>query len=212
MEVGRQEAVHGQVVKGGQELTGSQVAGGAEDDHAGGLGATVLAQAREERMTVGVGHRSLEAAPSEEDFATVLKEADGAFLANQNFHDVEARMTRTPDLTQPAGRGPTQSPLFPPIHRPIPFPADFRRPCLNFDEHEHLALEHNEIEFVAAVSPVRREASATLAEIVRLGQTLALGAEVGRRRTSLPPSLEGRPQFEEKHGRWDLKGGFYATP
>jgi len=160
----------------------------------------VLAQAREERMTVGVGHRSLEAAPSEEDFATVLKEADGAFLANQNFHDVEARMTLAPDLTQPAGRRPPQSPLFPPIHGPIPFPADFRRPCLNLDEDEHLAFEHDEVEFIAAVSPVHREASAPLPEIVRLGETLALGAEVDRRRTSSPPRQERRPQFEEKHG------------
>jgi hypothetical protein len=110
-------------------------------------------------MTVGVGHRSLEAAPSEEDFATVLKEADGAFLANQNFHDVEACMTRTPDLTHPAGRRPSQSRLFPPIHCPIPFPADFRRPCLNFDEHEHLAFKDDEVEFIAAMSPIHREAA-----------------------------------------------------
>jgi hypothetical protein len=151
-------------------------------------------------MTVGVGHRSLEAAPSEEDFATVLKEADGAFLANQNFHDVEARMTLTPDLTHPTGRRPPQSPLFPSIHRPIPFPSNFRRPCLNFDEHEYLALEHDEIELVASVSPIHREASAPLPEIVRLGETLALGAEVGRHRTSSPPRQERRPQFEEKHG------------
>jgi hypothetical protein len=163
-------------------------------------------------MTVGVGHRSLEAAPSEEDFATVLKEADGAFLANQNFHDVEARMTRTPDLTQPTGRRPPQSPLFPSIHRPIPFPTDFRRPCLNFDEHEYLSLEHDEIELVAAVSPIHCEASAPLPEIVRLGETLAQGAEVGRRRTPSAPSQKSRPQFGEKHGRWDLKRGFSATP
>ena len=162
-------------------------------------------------MTVGVGHRSLEAAPSEEDFATVLKEADGAFLANQNFHDVEARMTRTPDLPDPTGRRPPQSPLFPSIHSPIPFPADFRRPCLNLDEDEHLSFEDDEVELVAAVSPIHRETSAALPEIVRLGETLALGAEVGRRRTSSPPSQERRPYFEEKHGRWDPKGGFSAT-
>ena len=195
VEVGREQAVDGQVIKGRQELAGSQVARGAEDDHAGGLGAAVLAQAREERMTVGVGHRSLEAATSEEDFATVLKEADGAFLANQNFHDVEARMTRTPDLSHPTGRRPPQSPLFPPIHRPIPFPADFRRPCLNLDEDEHLAFENDEIEFIAAVSPVYREASTALPEIVRLGETLAQGAEFGRRRTSSAPSQKSRPQF-----------------
>ena len=107
-------------------------------------------------MTVGVGHRSLEAATPEEDFATVLKEADGAFLANQNFHDVEARMTRTPDLADPAGGRPSQSPLFPSIHRPIAFPSSFRRPCLNFDEDEHLALEDDQVEFVSAMSPVGR--------------------------------------------------------
>jgi hypothetical protein len=146
-------------------------------------------------MTVGVGHRSLEAAPSEEDFATVLKEADGAFLANQNFHDVEARMTRTPDLSHPTGRRPPQSPLFPPINRPIPFPAEFCRPCLNLDEDEHLAFENDEIEFIAAVSPVHREASTALPEIVRLGETLAQGAEVGRRRTSSAPSQKSQPQI-----------------
>ena len=152
-------------------------------------------------MTVGVGHRSLEAATSEEDFATVLKEADGAFLANQNFHEVEARMTRTPDLSHPTGRRPPQSPLFPPIHRPIPFPADFRRPCLNLDEDEHLAFENDEIEFIAAVSPVHREASAALPEIVRLGETLAPGAEIGRRGPALPPVTKRRPEFGEKHVR-----------
>ena len=151
-------------------------------------------------MTVGVGHRSLEAAPSEEDFATVLKEADGAFLANQNFHDVEARMTRTPDLSHPAGRRPPQSPLFPPIHRPIPFPAEFRCPCLDLDEDEHLALDDDEIEFITAVSPIHRETSAALATIVRLGEKLAPGAEVGWHGPDPAPRAERRPEFEEKHG------------
>jgi hypothetical protein len=163
-------------------------------------------------MTVGVGHRGLEAAPSEEDFATVLKEADGAFLANQNFHDVEARMTLAPDLLNPTGCGPPQSPLFPSIHRPIPFPADFGRPCLNLDEDKHLAFEDDKVEFVATVPPIRRETSTALPTIVLLGETLAPGAEVGRYRPPSPPSQERRPQFGEKHGSWHLKGGFTATP
>jgi hypothetical protein len=161
-------------------------------------------------MTVGIGHRSLEAATPEEDFATVLKEADGAFLANQNFHDVEARMTRTPDLADPSAGGPPQSPLFPSIHRPIPFPAAFCRPCLNFDEHEHLALEDDEVELVAAMTPVDGEAAATLATVMLLGTPLSPGAEVGRDGTAAPPSEERRPRFEEKHGREDPKGGVSA--
>ena len=169
VEVRRQEAVDRQVVQGGQELTGGQVAGGAEDDHAGRLGAAVLAQAGKERMAVGVGHRSLEAATPEEDFATVLKEADGAFLANQNFHDVEARMTRTPDLAEPSAGGPPQSPLFPSIHRPIPFPALVGVAGLDLDEDEHFALEDDEVELVAAMSPVDREAPAALPAIMRFG-------------------------------------------
>lgn len=131
----------------------------------------------------------------------MLKEADGAFLANQNFHDVEARMTRTPDLLHPTSRRPPQSPLFPPIHGPIPFPAEFCRPCLNLDEDEHLGFENDEIEFIAAVSPVHREASAALPEIVRLGETLASGAKIGRRGPALPPVTERRPEFGEKHVR-----------
>jgi hypothetical protein len=152
-------------------------------------------------MTVGVGHRSLEAATPEEDFATVLKEADGAFLANQNFHDVEARMTRTPDLTEPSAGGPPQSPLFPSIHRPIPFPTLVGVAGLDLDEDEHLALEDDQVELVAPVSPVHREASTALPEIVRLGETLALGAEVGRRRTPDPPRAQCLTEFVPKHVR-----------
>jgi hypothetical protein len=61
------------------------------------------------------------------------------------------------------------------------------------------------------VSPIHRETSAPLPEIVRLGETLAPGAEIGRRRTSSAPSQKSRPQFGEKHDRWDPKGGFSAT-
>jgi len=57
MEVRGQEAVDGQVVEGGQQLAGGEVAGGAEDDHAGRLGAAVLAEAGKEGMAVGCGHR-----------------------------------------------------------------------------------------------------------------------------------------------------------
>lgn len=152
-------------------------------------------------MTVGVGHRSLEAATPEEDFATVLKEADGAFLANQNFHDVEARMTRAPDLTEPSAGGPPQSPLFPPIHRPIPFPALFGVAGLDLDEDEHRAFEDDEVELVAPVAPVDREATATLATVVRFGLALAPGAEIGRRRSPDPPSSQDLAEFAPKHGR-----------
>jgi hypothetical protein len=146
-------------------------------------------------MTVGVGHRSLEAATPEEDFATVLKEADGAFLANQNFHDVEARMTRTPDLPEPSAGGPPQSPLFPSIHRPIPFPALVGVAGLDLDEDEHLALEDDQVELVAPVPPVDREAAAALPAVVSLGLAFAPSAEIGRRRTSPPPSQHRLPQF-----------------
>jgi hypothetical protein len=161
-------------------------------------------------MAVGVGHRSLEAATSEEDFATVLKEADGAFLANQNFHDVEARMTRTPDLADPSARGPSQSPLFPPIHRPIPFPALVAGPGLDFDEDEHLALEDDEVEFVAAVTPVDGETATTPAAIMLFGLALAPSAEIDGHGTAAPPFPDDGPQFRQKHGREDLKGDVSA--
>jgi hypothetical protein len=138
-------------------------------------------------MTVGVGHRSLEAAPPEEDFATVLKEADGAFLANQNFHDVEARMTLAPDLPKPTCRRPPQSPLFPSIHCPVPFPADFRSPCLNLDEDEYFTLEDDEVEFIAPVPPIGRQASAALSPIILLGLPLPPGAETDGLGADLPP-------------------------
>jgi hypothetical protein len=152
-------------------------------------------------MTVGVGHRSLEAATPEEDFATVLKEADGAFLANQNFHDVEARMTRTPDLANPSTGGPPQSPLFPSIHRPIPFPALIGVAGLDLDEDEYLALEDDQVEFVAPVPPVDREAAAALPAIVGLGLAFAPGAEIGRRRTPDPPRPQDLAEFVPKHVR-----------
>jgi hypothetical protein len=152
-------------------------------------------------MTVGIGHRSLEAATPEEDFATVLKEADGAFLANQNFHDVEARMTRTPDLTEPSAGGPPQSPLFPSIHRPIPFPALFGVAGLDLDEDEHLALEDDQVQFVAPMTPVDREAAAALSAVIRLGLAFAPGAEIGRRRTADPPRPQCLTEFVPKHVR-----------
>jgi hypothetical protein len=152
-------------------------------------------------MTVGVGHRSLEAATPEEDFATVLKEADGAFLANQNFHDVEARMTRTPDLTEPSAGGPPQSPLFPSIHRPIPFPTLIGVAGLDLDEDEYLALEDDQVELIAPVPPVDREAAAALSAIVSLGLAFAPGAEIGRGRTPDPPRAQCLTEFVPKHVR-----------
>lgn len=151
-------------------------------------------------MTVGVGHRSLEAAPPEEDFATVLKEADGAFLANQNFHDVEARMTLAPDLPYPSARHPAQSLLFPSIDGPIPFPADFRRPRLHLDEDQHVALEDDEVELVAGMPPVRRQDAPPLPTIMGGGDLLAPGTEFGRRGAKPTPSPERPPEFGEKHG------------
>jgi hypothetical protein len=150
-------------------------------------------------MTVGVGHRSLDAAASEEDFATVLKEADEAFLANQNFHDVEAGMTRTPDLPEPARRRPPQSPLFPSIDGPIPFPAVLRRPGLHLDEDEHLAFEDNKVEFVAPMAPIDGETATALSPVIRLGGTLAHRPQIGGRRAAAPPSPQGSPCFGEKH-------------
>ena len=152
-------------------------------------------------MTVGVGHRSLEAAAPEEDFATVLKEADDAFLANQNFHDVEARMTRTPDLADPSAGDPPQSPLFPSIHRPIPFPAFVAMAGLDLDEDKDLALEDDQVEFVAAMSPVDRETAAALPAVVSLGLTFAPGAEIGRRRSPDPPCPQSLAEFAPKHVR-----------
>jgi hypothetical protein len=152
-------------------------------------------------MAVGVGHRSLEAATPEEDFATVLKEADGAFLANQNFHDVEARMTRTPDLPDPSAGGPPQSPLFPSIHRPIPFPAFVAMAGLDLDEDKDLALEDDQVEFVAAMSPVDREAAAALSAVMRLGLAFAPGPKIGRGTPPHPPRPQSLAEFAPKHVR-----------
>jgi len=131
----------------------------------------------------------------------VLKEADGAFLANQNFHDVEARMTRTPDLADPGAGGPAQSPLFPSIHRPIPFPALVGMTGLDLDEDEHFAFKDDEVEFVASVPPVGRQATAALATVVRLGLAFTPGAEIGRGRTADPPCPQSLAEFTPKHVR-----------
>jgi hypothetical protein len=152
-------------------------------------------------MAVGVGHRSLEAATSEEDFATVLKEADGAFLANQNFHDVEARMTRAPDLANPCASGPPQSPLFPSIHLPIPFPALIGVAGLHLDEDEDLALKDDQVELIAAVAPVEREAAPPLPAVVCFGLAFAPGTELGRERTPGPPCPQSLAEFAPKHVR-----------
>lgn len=123
----------------------------------------------------------------------MLKEADGAMVANQNFHDVEPRMTRAPDLADPSARGPPQSPLFPPIHRPIPFPALVGVAGLNFNKHQHLALEDDQVEFVASMPPVDRQAATALLPIMLLGVTFAPGTEIGRGRTAAPPLPGGGP-------------------
>ncbi len=129
----------------------------------------------------------------------MLKEADGAFLANQNFHDVEARMTRTADLADPTGRCPPQSPLFPSIHGPIPFPGDFRRACLNFNEDEHLTLEDDQVQFIAAVPPVGRQAAPAVCAIMLLGEALPHRPEiVGRRGWTAPPN-DDRPDISPNH-------------
>ena len=107
VEVGGEQAVHGEVVERREQLAGGQVAGGAEDDHAGRLGAAVLAEAGEERMTIGGGHRYSKTARPEEGLAAVLEDADGAIDANQNFDDIEAPVRRTPDFAQPGLRGPS---------------------------------------------------------------------------------------------------------
>jgi hypothetical protein len=150
-------------------------------------------------MTVGVGHRKLEAAASKEDFATVLKEADGAFLANQNFHDVEACMTRTADLADPTGRRPPQSPLFPSIHGPIPFPGDFRRACLNFNEDEHLTLEDDQVQLIAPVPPIGCQATSALLAIMLLGEALSHRPEIIPRRGRTAPPDDDRPDISPKH-------------
>lgn len=131
----------------------------------------------------------------------MLKEADGAFLANQNFHDVEPRMTRTPDLPDPSAGGPPQSPLFPSIHRPIPFPALVGMTGLDLDEDKHLALEDDEVQLIAAVPPVGRQATAAVSAIIRLGLTFAPRAEISRGRTPHPPRPERLAEFTPKHVR-----------
>lgn len=131
----------------------------------------------------------------------MLKEADGAFLANQNFHDVEPRMTRTPDLPDPSAGGPPQSPLFPSIHRAVPSPALIGMTGLDLDEDEHLALEDDEIEFVAPMPPVGRQATAAVSSIMLLGLAFAPRAEISRGRTSDPPSPQHLAEFAPKHVR-----------
>jgi hypothetical protein len=152
-------------------------------------------------MTVGVGHRSLEAAASEKDFATVLKEADGAMVANQNFHDVEPRMTRAPDLADPSARDPSQGPLFPSIHRPIPFPALLGMTCLNFNKDQHLAFQDHEVELITSVPPVARQAPAAVASIIALGVTFAPSPKIGRGTPPHPPRPQGFPNIVPKHVR-----------
>ena len=129
----------------------------------------------------------------------MLKEADGAFLANQNFHDVEARMTRTADLADPTGRRPPQSPLFLPIDRPIPFPADFRRAGLNLDEDEHLAFKDDQVQFIAAVPPVGRQTAPAVCSIMLLGEALPHRPEIVRRRGWTAPPNDDRPDISPNH-------------
>ena len=211
MEVRGQQAVDGEVIEGREQLAGGQVAGRAEDDHAGRLGAAMLAQAGKERMAVGVGHRGLGAAPPEEDFAAVLKEADGAFLANQNFRDVEARMTLDPDLTHPGRGGPPEGPLFAPVDGPVPRPAGLRRTRLHLDEDEDLAVEQDEVELVAPVGPVAREATGAASAIVGFGVPLAEAAQPVRGPARPPPGTHRLQEFGPKHVRGQPKDGVSAS-
>jgi hypothetical protein len=84
----------------------------------------------------------------------VLKDADGAPVANHNFHDVETTVRGPTDLLQPAVGGTPKGLFLSIIDGIIPGPADFGRPRLHLHEDEDLSLQDHEVEFIPTVAPV----------------------------------------------------------
>ena len=70
----------------------------------------------------------------------MLKDADGAPVANHNFHDVETAVRGASDLLQPAVSSPSERRFLSIIDGMIPRPADIGPPGLDLHEDEDLSL------------------------------------------------------------------------
>ena len=103
----------------------------------------------------------------------MLKDADGAPVANHNFHDVETTVRGAANLLQPAVGGPPEGLFLSIIDGIIPGPAEIGRTCLDLHEDEDLSLQDNEVEFIAAMAPV-------------LGQNRCSSSDVSGRRVGQP--------------------------
>ena len=84
----------------------------------------------------------------------MLKDADGAPVANHNFHDVETAVRGAANLLQPAVSRPPERLFLSIIDGIIPCPAHFGRPCLDLHEDEDLSLQYHQVEFIAAMAPI----------------------------------------------------------
>jgi hypothetical protein len=84
----------------------------------------------------------------------VLKDADGAPVANHNFHDIETTVRGAANLLQPAVGGPPKGLLLSIIDGIIPGPAGFGRTRLDLYEDEDLSLQDHEVEFIPTMAPV----------------------------------------------------------
>ena len=105
----------------------------------------------------------------------MLKDADGAPVANHNFHDVETPVRGAADLLQPAIGRPPEGRFLSFIDGMIPCPTELGGARLDLDKDEDLTIQDHEVQLIPPVSPV-------------LGQNRAPGGAVMPGRLGLAPT------------------------
>ena len=84
----------------------------------------------------------------------MLKDADGAPVANHNFHDVETAVRSAANLLQPAIGRPPERRFLSIIDRMIPGPTEIGGARLDLHKDQDLSLQDHEVELIPPVPPV----------------------------------------------------------
>jgi len=107
----------------------------------------------------------------------MLKDADGAPVANQNFHDVEATGGRAASLPQPAIGGAADRLFLAIIDGEVAGPTLFGPAGLHLDEDQHLSLPYHEVEFIQPMPPIAGQDGRALGTVMADGLRLSPLAE-----------------------------------
>ena len=143
----------------------------------------------------------------------MLKDADGAPVANQNFHDVEADMRRAADLLQPAVGGPPERLFLAITDGAVARPTLFGLARLDLHEDQDLSFQYHEVEFIRPATPVAGQDLGARGPIMGGGPFLAppaKGLVRGELAARLPP--EPAEHFMPKHASSGWIPAFLANP